>query len=93
MARRSRSRRSSGRGRSKRWIQKAIRRPGALKKWLRRNRRKIKQVTGMDPLTRSGEVNTRALQRLRKTEWYERLSPTTKRRINLAITLEKMHRG
>ena len=75
------------------WIQKAIKRPGALKAWLKRNRKKIKRLTGMDTFTKTGEVNTRCLQKLRKTEWYKRLSPTTKRRINLAITLERLRKG
>ena len=94
MVSRSRSSRGRRRGKrgSRRWIQKAIKHPGALKAWLRRNRRKIKRLTGMDPFTRSGEVNTRALQKLRRTDWYERLDTETKRRINLAITLERLRR-
>ena len=96
MARRRRARRtrrSRTARRSRRWIQQAIRNPGALKRWLKRNEDRIKRLTGENPFTETGEVNTRALLKLRKTSWYRRLSPTTKRRINLAITLEKFHKG
>ena len=89
---------TAGRGRrggrkDRRWIQRAIKRPGALKKWLKRNEKKIEKLTGEKPFTKSGEVNTKALRELRKTEWYEHLSTKTKQRINLAITLEKFHKG
>ena len=93
MSRRRKRKSKSRKKRSDRWIQEAIKRPGALKTWLKRNRRKIKRLTGMDPFTKSGEINTRCLQKLRKTEWYDRLSTRTKRRINLAITLEKLRKG
>ena len=80
-------------GGSDRWIQKAIKHPGALKAWLKRHRSEVKKATGMNPFTKSGEVNTKCLQKLRHTKYYQKLSPTTKRRINLAITLEKFHKG
>lgn len=76
--------------RRKRWIQRAIKRPGALTRWVLRYRRKIKRLTGMNPITRRGEINTNALKKLRKTRWYQRLSTRTKRRINLAVTLERL---
>ena len=79
--------------RSRRWIQRAIKHPGALRAWVMRHRAKIRRLTGVNPITRRGEINQRALLKLRKTKWYKKLSPTTKRRINLAITLEKMRRG
>ncbi|RLI77310.1 hypothetical protein DRP04_11610 [Archaeoglobales archaeon] len=84
--------RKKGRKKDRKWIQKAIKHPGALKRWLKRNAKKVEKVTGEKPFTKSGEVNTRALQKLKKTEWYGKLSDT-KKRINLAITLEKMHKG
>jgi len=75
------------------WIQKAVKKPGALKAWLKRNAEKIEEVTGMEPFTKSGEVNTRCLQKLKKTKYYQRLSDRTKRRINLAITFESFRKG
>jgi len=81
------------RRRKNNWIQKAIKRPGALKSWLKRNEKKIRRVTGLNPFTRSGEVNTRCLQKLRKTRFYQKLPTKTKQRINLAITLEKFRKG
>ena len=74
------------------WIQDAVRNPGALRSWLRRNRGKIKRLTGRDPFRRDGEISIRALKALRRTEWYTGLNTTTKRRINLAITLKKLRR-
>lgn len=74
------------------WIQKAIKRPGALTRWVLRHRSKIKRLTGVDPITKKGEISQLALLRLRKTKWYKRLSTRTKQRINLAITLEKLHK-
>jgi len=78
---------------NRRWIQKAIKKPGALTKWVLRHRSKIKRLTGVDPITKRGEINQLALLRLRKTSWYERLPTKTKRRINLAITLERLRKG
>jgi len=86
MGRRSRSR-------ARNWIQRAVKNPGALKAWAKRYRKKIKDETGMDPFTKSGELNTNVLKSLRNTKWYQSLSSTTKRRINFAITAEKFHRG
>lgn len=74
--------------RSKYWIQNAVKRPGALKAWLRRHEDEIEEATGMKPFTRTGEVNTNALRKLRNTEYYQRLSTKTKQRINFAITAE-----
>lgn len=89
-------RRSRSKGRKKRkkrkWIQKAIKHPGALKAWAKRNARKIAAATHSKVFTKDGELNTRTLEKLRHTKMWDRLDTTTKRRINLAITLEKMHK-
>jgi len=76
--------------RSNRWIQRAIKRPGSLKAWLKRNRARIKRATGKDPFTRDGKVSVSALKALRKTKVYERLPARVKQKINLAITLHKL---
>jgi hypothetical protein len=60
---------------------------------MKRHREKVMEVTGVDPFTKKGEIRQLALIRLRKSDWYKRLSTRTKRRINLAITLERMRRG
>ena len=74
-----------------RWIQKAIKKPGALKAWLKRGgARKIAAATKKPVWTKTGEINTNTLKAFRKTKAYEKLSTKTKRRINLAITLERL---
>jgi len=83
--RRTRKRKSKG----KRWIQKAIKRPGALKRQLKRGlARVIVGATKRPVWTKSGEINTNTLKAFRKTQAYQRLSTKTKQRINLAIRLE-----
>ena len=78
----------------KRWIQKAIKRPGALTRWLKRGGWRIVAGATKKPVwTRDGEINTQTLRSFRKTEAYRRLPTKIKQRINLAITLEKMRRG
>ena len=84
----------AGKRRRRRWIQKAIKKPGALKRWLKRGgARKIAAATKRPVWTKDGEINTNTLKAFRKTKAYEKLPTKTKRRINLAITLEKMHKG
>ena len=76
---------------AKRWIQKAVKKPGALTNWLKRGgARKIAAATKKPVWTKSGEINTNTLKAFRKTKAYEKLSTKNKRRINLAITLEKL---
>jgi len=80
-----------GRGKGGRWIQKAIKKPGALKRWLKRGgARKIAAATKKPVWTKDGEINTNTLKAFRKTKAYEKLPTKTKRRINLAITLERL---
>jgi hypothetical protein len=78
--------------RRKYWIQEAIKRPGSLKRWLKEHKSEIKRATGMEPFTRRGTVNIRALQKLRNTSYYEKLPTRVKQKINLAITLRKLRR-
>ena len=75
-----------------RWIQRAIKRPGALKRWVRQNKRKIASATHMSPLKKDGDINIRALKKFTRTRAYQRLSPKTKHRIQLAITLNKLRK-
>lgn len=80
--------------RRKYWIQRAIRNPGALSRQLRRGlARKIAAATRSPVYTKDGEINTRTLIKFTKTQAYQKLDQRTKRRINLAITLEKLRKG
>lgn len=92
MGRRKKSRgrsKSRKRGRTKYWIQKAIKRPGRIK-------RLLKRWYGSKAFTKSGEIKHSYLLKAKKRvkEKY-----TGKRRksllsaINLAITLEKLKKG
>jgi len=71
------------------WIQEAIKRPGSLKRWLKKNQAKVKRATGMSPFTKTGKVNIRALVKFRKTKAYEKTPKRIKQKINLAINLSR----
>jgi len=88
-----RARTKKTRKRRKRWIQRAIKKKGALMSWLKRGGSRIIVGATKKPVyTKSGEINTNTLRSFRKTKAYKNLSIKTKRRINLAITLEKLRR-
>ena len=75
----------------RKWIQEAIKKPGALHAWLKRGGWRIVQGATKKPVyTKTGEINTNTLKEFRNTEAYEKLSTKTKQRINAAITLEKL---
>jgi hypothetical protein len=76
--------------RSKYWIQKAIKRPGSLRAWLKRNKRKVVAAIKEDPFTKDGKIKVSALKKLRRTKLYERLPTRVKQKINLAITLRRL---
>ena len=78
--------------RKRRWIQKAIKKRGALKAWLKRNERKIVSAIKDSVFDKEGDIKVTALRKLRRTKLWDRLSSTTKRRINLAITLHKLRK-
>lgn len=82
------------RRRSNYWIQRAIKKPGALTRWVKRNRAKLKRILGFDPITKRGDIRDRAITKLIKL--YRagkiRLSTKTKRRLILARTLAKLRR-
>jgi len=75
------------------WIQDAIKRPGSLRAWLKRNKRKVVAAIKEDPFTKDGKIKVSALKKLRRTKLYERLPTRIKQKINLAITLRKLARG
>lgn len=79
---------------TRRWIQKAIKRRGALKRWVHTEKaKKLARGLGVRRFTRDGEINQRFLYKVRKSKAWDSLSTATKRRINLAITLERMKKG
>ena len=89
------ARRRSRRGRSRYWIQRAIKRPGSLKNWMLRHRAEIKRLTGYDPFTRDGDIRMAVLKKLKNDkQLLKRLAgshaTTILRKINLAITLRKL---
>ena len=78
----------------RKWIQKAIKHPGALTEWFKRNRKKLKKKLGYDPITKKGDINDRAISgtiRLVK-QGKLRVSDTTLRRLYLAKTLRRLRR-
>jgi len=79
-----------GRSRDKYWIQEAVKRPGSLKAWLKRNKRRVAAAIKEDPFTRDGKIKVTALKKLRNTNLYEKLPTHIKQKINLAITLKKL---
>jgi hypothetical protein len=85
MARRHRSR-------DKYWIQDAVKRPGSLRAWLKRNKRRVVAAIKEDPFTRDGKIKATALKKLRNTNLYDRLPTHIKQKINLAITLKRLSR-
>jgi hypothetical protein len=74
------------------WIQGAVKRPGKLKKWLKRNKRRVVAAIKEDPFTRDGKIKVTALKKLRNTNLYDRLPTHIKQKINLAITLRRLSR-
>ena len=76
------------------WIQKAIKHPGALTRWFKRNRKRLKRILGFDPITKKGDINDKAITKL--IELYKegkiKLDKTTLRRLYLARTLKKLRK-
>ena len=77
--------------RKRKWIQKAIKRPGALVRWLKRGGWRIIVGATRKPVwTETGEINTNTLKEFRNTEAYKKLDTRRKQQINTAITLERL---
>lgn len=81
-------------GVARRWIQKAIRRPGALLRWFKRNRARLKRKLGYDPITRRGDINNRAKRDVLRLadQGRIRISQRTRKRLQLAVTLDRLRR-
>ena len=74
------------------WIQNAIKRRGALKQYLKRNRRRIAAATKSPVFKLNGEINITTLRKLRRTQLWQQIPAKRKHEINLAITLHKFHK-
>jgi hypothetical protein len=84
--------------RVKYWIQRAIKRPGSLRAWLRKHEKKIERRYGESPFTRDGKIKMSVLRRLKRDKGFlKELSRARWRlihkKINLAITLKRLGRG
>ncbi len=83
--------------RTRRWIQRAIKRPGSLRKWLKKHEKKIERRYGVSPFTKDGKIRMSVLRRLKRDkEFLKELSGAKYRliqqKINLAITLKRLAR-
>ena len=81
--------------RVKYWIQRAIKRPGSLKRWLKKNEKRIERRYGESPFTRDGRIRVSVLRRLKHDkEFLKDLAGSRwrliHRKINLAVTLKRM---
>ena len=76
------------------WVQKAIRNPGSLREWFKRNRKKLTRHLHYDPLKSNGEIKKKAVEdviRLVKKGSLD-VNRTTLHRLYLAKTLFKLQR-
>jgi uncharacterized protein (DUF2344 family) len=83
--------------RARYWIQRAVKRPGSLKKWLKKNEKKIERRLGESPFTKDGKINARVLHRLKRDKELLKDLAGSKwrlihRKINLAVTLKRLGR-
>jgi uncharacterized protein (DUF2344 family) len=83
--------------RARYWIQRAVKRPGSLKKWLKKNEKRIERRLGESPFTKDGKINARVLHRLKRDkELLKDLAGSRyrliQRKIDLAITLKSLGR-
>jgi hypothetical protein len=83
--------------RVKYWIQRAIKRPGSLKAWLKKHEKRIERRYGESPFTKDGKINARVLHRLKRDkELLKDLAGSKwrliQRKINLAVTLKRLGR-
>ncbi len=82
------------RTRKSKWIQEAVKHPGALTQWFKRHRKELKRKLGFDPITKKGDINDRAIPATIKLAKEGRIKITEKtlRRLYLAKTLQKLRR-
>jgi hypothetical protein len=84
--------------RVKYWIQRAVKRPGSLKAWLKKHAKKIERRYGESPFTRDGKIKVSVLRKLKRDKGFlKELSGARWRlihkKINLAMTLKRLGRG
>ena len=66
MARGKRKTKRRGRKRKDKWIQRAIKRPGSLRAWLKRHEKKLRRLTRMKVFNKDGTVNERLIEYLER---------------------------
>ena len=81
--------------RTRYWIQRAIKRPGSLRAWLKKHAKRIERRYGESPFTKDGKVRMSVLRKLKRDkEFLKELSGSRYRliyrKINLAITLKRL---
>ena len=74
------------------WMQDAVKRPGELRKWLKRNKQRVVGAIKEDPFDEKGRIKVTALKKLRKTRFYEKLPTRRKQEINYAIIAHKLRK-
>ena len=79
------------------WIQSAIKRPGSLRRWLKRHEAEIKRYLGTSPFNRDGTIKMSVLRRLHANkDLLKRIAKSHWRRIwhkiHLAIFLKSRHK-
>jgi hypothetical protein len=79
------------------WIQQAIKRPGSLRRWLKKHEKRIERRYEESPFTKDGKIRVSVLRRLKRDkEFLKEISGTRYRlihkKINLAITLKQLNR-
>jgi hypothetical protein len=77
--------------------QQAIKRPGSLRRWLKKHEKRIEKRYGESPFTKDGKINARVLHRLKRDkELLKDLAGSRwrliQRKINLAVTLKRLGR-
>jgi len=83
--------------RTRYWIQRAIKRPGSLRAWLKKHAKRIERRYGVSPFTKDGKIRVSVLRRLKRDkEFLKELARSRYRliqqKINLAITLKRLNR-
>jgi uncharacterized protein (DUF2344 family) len=84
--------------RARHWIQRAVKRPGSLRRWLKKHEKRIERRYGVSPFTKDGKVRMSVLRKLKRDkELLKDLAGSKWRlihkKINLAITLKHLGRG
>jgi len=83
------------RAKPEKWIEDAIKRPGALRNWFKLRRKELKRKLGYDPFTPKGTIKNKAIRDTMKLieRGKLRVKEITVQRLRLAKTLSKVRRN